>query len=79
MRAAPLDERVAELIFQPPQRQAHRRLRDVQPHRRAADAALVDDGEEGAQQVPVEPVADQGGIESRRVHGVEYEFNLYKQ
>ncbi|OMP13767.1 inorganic polyphosphate/ATP-NAD kinase, partial [Corchorus olitorius] len=50
VRATPLDERVAKLIFEPPQREADRRLRDVQPHRRTADAALVDDGEKGAQQ-----------------------------
>jgi hypothetical protein len=70
---------MAKLILQPPQRQAHSRLRDMQPHCRPADAAFVNDGQERAQEVPVESVANQRGIKGGGFHGDEYEFNLYKR
>ncbi|MNT75945.1 hypothetical protein D3C72_2148910 [compost metagenome] len=56
------------MLFEPAQGQAHRRLGDMQPHRGAAQAALVDDGQEGAQQVPVEPVGQQGPVQGRTLH-----------
>jgi hypothetical protein len=51
----------------------------MQPHCRPADAAFVNDGQERAQEVPVESVANQRGIKGGGFHGDEYEFNLYKR
>ncbi|POM20766.1 hypothetical protein CSX04_02186 [Burkholderia cepacia] len=70
VRAAPLDQLAFERVLEPPQCLAHGRLRHVQARGRAAHAALLNDDEVGAQQVPVETVVqERGEVGAHRVSG----------
>jgi hypothetical protein len=61
VRATPFDQLALQPVFEALERLADSRLRDMQPRRRTAHAALLHDHEVGAQQVPVEPVIEKRG------------------
>ena len=52
--AVPMQQRIAERVFQPLDLLAHGRLRAVDALARAGEAAGVDDGDEAAQKVEIE-------------------------
>ena len=70
-RATAQDELAIQLFFQALERLADRRLRQMQAGSSAADAQFLADHAEGAQQVPVQAVVEQGvNIAAGFGHGI---------